>query len=222
MLRREFEPAPPRQQETVTGEINEIEATLFIPRNSIIDKDEQVNLATSFSGPCEMPEGVESVSQIITSKGGEINLKDEIGATLSIPRNSTAKDERVNFSTGFSGLCEMPEGVESASPAYLIKTTNEVEFKKPVDVTLQHTSNLQTAEDCKEMMILEASCITHEDSDSILSFEKIDNSSGAVSFSPGERHGRLRLKKLFSWFKIGRKQNGNKSRDQNNYCFVIN
>ena len=108
----------------------------------------------------------------------------------------------------------MPEGVESVSPAYLIKTTNEVEFHEPVDVTLQHNSNLQTAEDCKDMMFLEAS-ITHEDSDSILSFEKIDNASAAVSFSPGERHGRLKLKKLLSWFKIGRKQSGNKSRDQN-------
>ena len=164
----------------------------------------------------------EPLNQVtITSEGGEINLKDEIGVTITIPRNSSDKDEQVNLATGFSGSCEIPEGMESASPAYLIKTTNEVEFNEPVDVTLQHTSNLQTAEDCKEMVILEASCITHEDSNSILSFEKIDNSSGAVSFSPGERHGRLRLKKLFSWFKIGRKQNGNKSRDQNN-CFVIN
>ena len=108
----------------------------------------------------------------------------------------------------------MPEGVESVSPAYLIKTTNEVEFHEPVDVTLQHTSNLQTAEDCKEMVILEAN-ITHEDSDSILSFEK---TSAAVSFSPGERHGRLKLKKLFSWFRIGRKQSGKKSRNQS--CMI--
>ena len=151
--------------------------------------------------------------ETITPKGGEINLKDEIGATLSIPRNSTAKDEQVNFTTGFSGSYEMPEGVESVSPAYLIKTTNEVEFNEPVDVTLQHTSNLQTAEDCKEMVFLKAS-ITHEDSrsDSILSFEKIDNTSAAVSFSPGERHGRLKLKKLFSWFRIGRKESGNRGR----------
>ncbi|ORU94815.1 MAG: hypothetical protein A6F71_09725 [Cycloclasticus sp. symbiont of Poecilosclerida sp. M] len=69
----------------------------------------------------------------ITSKGGEINLKDEIGATLSIPRNSTTKDEPVNFTTGFSGSYEMPEGVESASPAYMIKTTNEVEFRENVE-----------------------------------------------------------------------------------------
>ena len=153
--------------------------------------------------------------EIITPKGGEINLKDEIGATLSIPRNSTAKDEQVNFSTGFSGSCEMPEGVESVSPAYLIKTTNEVEFHEPVDLTLQHTSYLQTAEDCKEMMFLKASITStaHKDSDSRLKFENIDNASAAVKFSPGERHGGLKLKKLSSWFKIGRKQNGKKSRD---------
>ena len=68
--------------------------------------------------------------EIITSKGGDINLKDEIGATLSIPIDCTAKDEQVNFAAGFRGSCEMPEGVESASPAYLIKTTNVVEFSE--------------------------------------------------------------------------------------------
>ena len=107
----------------------------------------------------------------------------------------------------------MPEGVESVSPAYLIKTTNEVEFHEPVDVTLQHTSNLQTAEDCKEMMFLKASITStaHKDSDSRLKFESIDNASAAVKFSPGEQHGGLKLKKLSSWFKIGRKQSGKKS-----------
>ena len=104
----------------------------------------------------------------------------------------------------------MPEGVESVSPAYLIKTTNEVEFREPVDVTLQHTSCIQTAEDCKEMVFLKAS-ITSADSDSKLKFENIDNASAAVQFSPGEGHGRLKLKKLFSWFKIGRRQNEKKS-----------
>ena len=116
----------------------------------------------------------------------------------------------------------MPEGVESVSPAYLIKTTNEVEFNEPVDLILQHISNLQTAEDCKEMMFLKAriTSTAHKDSDSRLKFENIDNASAAVKFSPGERYGRLKLKKLFSWFKIGRKQ---KSRDQiTNYCTCVN
>ena len=155
----------------------------------------------------------------ITSKGGEINLMDEIGITITFPRNSTTKDEQLNLATGFSGSCEMPKGVESVSPAYLIKTTNEVEFRKHVDMKLQHTSNLQTAEDCKEMVFLEASSTSkstaNEDSDSRLSFEEIDNASAAVKFSPGERHGGLKLKKLMSWFKIGRK--GTTSQDCNYY-----
>ena len=143
---------------------------------------------------------------------------DEIGAALFIPRNSTAKDEQVHFSTGFSGSCEMPEGVESVSPAYLIKTTNEVEFREPVGLTLQHTSNLQTPEDCKEMVFLKASITStaHKDSDSRLKFEEIDNASAAVKFSPGERHGKLKIKRLFSWFKVGiRRLSGKKSRGKN-------
>ena len=156
----------------------------------------------------------------ITSEGGEINLNDEMGVTITTPRNSIAKDEQVNLATGFSGSCEMPEGVESVSPAYLIKTTNEVEFREPVDVTLQHTSNLQTTEDCKEMMFLKARITStpHKDSDSKLKFEEIDNASAAVKFSPGERHGKLKTKKLISWLKIGRKQ---KSRDEMVNCCML-
>ena len=115
----------------------------------------------------------------------------------------------------------MPEGVESVSPAYLIKTTNEVEFNEPVDLTLQHTSYIQTAEDCKEMVFLKASITSHKDSDSRLKFEEIDNASAAVKFSPGEGYGSLILKKLSSWFKIGRKLlSGKKSRDQ--FCMYLN
>ena len=149
--------------------------------------------------------------ETITSKGGEINLKEEIGVTLSIPRNSTTKEEQVNFVTGFRGTCEMPEGVGSASPAYLIKTTNEVEFRENIDMTLQHTSNLQTVDDCEEMMFLKAST-TSEDSDSILSFEIID--SADVKFIPGERHGSIKQRNFFSWFRIGRNESGNKSKNQ--------
>ena len=116
----------------------------------------------------------------------------------------------------------MPEGVESVSPAYLIKTTNEVEFHEPVDVTLQHTSYLHTAEDCKEMMFLKASITStaHKDSESRLTFEEIDGASASVKFSPKEGHGILKLKKLFSWFKIGRKKSGKKSTDQ--CCTYVN
>ena len=169
----------------------------------------------------ELFQPVPQRQETITSKGGEINLKDEIGATLSIPINSTARGEhvQVNLATGFRGTCEMPEGVESVSPAYLIKTTNEIEFREHVDIKLRHTSNLQTAEDCEEMVFLKAN-ITQNDSNSRLHFEKIVDSD-SVNFSPGERDGRLKLKKLFSWFKIGRKQSRNKSRNRNNYQCII-
>ena len=143
----------------------------------------------------------------ITPKGGKIDMKNEMGIAITFSRNSTAKDEQVNLATGFSGSCEMPEGVESVSPAYLIKTTKEIEFREPVDLTLRHVSSLKTAEDCKEMVFLKASSTStaHKDSDSRLKFESIDNASAAVKFSPGEQHGRVKMNKLFSWFKIGRK-----------------
>lgn len=145
----------------------------------------------------------------ITSKGGEIDLEEEIGSSIVVPRNSTARDEPVDFATGFSGLYELPEGVESVSPAYLIKTTKKVKFSKDIAVRLQHNANLQTAEDCKAMVFLKASVTpTHKGSNSSLKFEEIKGTK--AEFSQGKSNfGVIKLKHLFSWFKIGRKKRKN-------------
>ena len=150
--------------------------------------------------------------EIVTSKGTEIDLKNEIGVSISIPEDSTRKEQSLDLATGFSGVYEMPNGVQSVSPAYLIKTTEEVTFRKDVDVTLQHNANLETMEDCKEMIFLGANLTpTQRDSDSnpVYKFEEIKGSP--VEFSPGKMHGGITLSRLFSLFKIGRKQ-GDKSK----------
>ena len=145
--------------------------------------------------------------ETITSKGAVIDLRKEIGVSISIPENTTQEEQTVELAAGFSGAYEMPEGVQSVSPAYLIKTTEEGRFRKDVDVTLQHNANLETMEDCKEMIFLGANLTpTHTDSDSnpVYKFEEIKGSH--VEFSPGKKHGGITLSSLFSLFKVGRRQ----------------
>ena len=151
--------------------------------------------------------------ETITSKGAVIDLRKEIGVSISISEDTTQEEQTVEIAAGFSGAYEMPEGVQSVSPAYLIKTTEEGRFRKDIDVTLQHNANLETMEDCKEMIFLGANLTpTHTDSDSnpVYRFEEIKGSH--VEFSPGKKHGGITLSSLFSLFKIGRKQSGKENK----------
>lgn len=152
--------------------------------------------------------------EIITSEGGEINLEEQIGAKLSIPRDSidTVEKQRVDIAGGLSLPHEMPDDVESVSSAILIKTAKEVEFNKGVYVTLQHNASLKTAEDCSYMVFLEASITGSQresDSSTVYKFKEIKDAE--VKFNPGERSGVVKRKSLFSWLKIGRRKRDSQS-----------
>lgn len=148
-----------------------------------------------FSGP--------SMEVTITPAATKIEGK---GICLSIPENSTDKGESLNIATSFSGDFEIPNDVESVSPACVIGTTTTIEFSKDVDLKLQHTANLRTAEDCKDMVFMKASIISSSDgSPRFSSFQEINNSS--VEFSEEGRFGVVKLRSLASSsYKIGRKK----------------
>ena len=151
--------------------------------------------------------------ETITPEGREINLEEEIGASISVPKEAVLEDKHIQITSSLSGSFLLPDDVESVSPSYLIKTTKKMEFSKEVDVRLQHTANLETEEDCKDMVFLKAS-LSPRDSGSkagpVYKFEEIKEKE--VEFSPGKRRfGMIKLKQLFSWFKIGRKKKESKS-----------
>jgi hypothetical protein len=107
----------------------------------------------------------------------------------------------------------MPDGIESASPAYLITTANEVEFKKDVDVRLQHNADLQTQKDCHDMVLLQASSTPKykgRHPSPIYEFEEFDGGGGETfSTLPGKRRfGNFRWRRFSSLFRIGRRQSG--------------
>lgn len=117
--------------------------------------------------------------------------------SISIPRNATLEDEQMEVTASFSGTHEMPDGVESVSPYYIIETSKRVEFIKDVEVKLQHTAHLEKEEDYQNMVVLKASH-TCSQGGHAGKFEEIDRTS--VKFSPGFVMFKV---KSFSWFNIG-------------------
>ena len=138
----------------------------------------------------------------ITPRGKEVNLEEEMGMSISVPRNATVEDERINLTTTFSGANEMPAGVEPVSPDYSIETSKKVEFHEEVEVKLQHN-----AKDCKDMAVYESRQVASE----FGKFEEVDKSK--VKFGP--RWAMLKVKSLVSSvFKIGKKKDKYKSKGE--------
>ena len=141
----------------------------------------------------------------ITSRGKEIDL-DEIGISISIPRNSTITEEKINLATSFSGTDEIPGDMEGVSPSYIIETDVEVKFSKDVEVKFQHAANLKTVNDCKDMVVLMAMLQNGSSgAGTVGKFEEMNENN--VKFSPGDRHVLLKLRSLLpSTFKVARKK----------------
>ena len=95
----------------------------------------------------------------ITPRGKEIDLWEEIGMSISIPRNAAVEDDQIDLAASFSGTYDdvLPENVESVSPTYTIHTSKGIQFSKDVTVTLQHTANLETMEDHEAVVVLASS-----------------------------------------------------------------
>ena len=152
-------------------------------------------------------------SEQITSARKEIHLEDDIGISIVTPENTVLPDESVDLviqpCLAFSGPFEMPGDIESASPVYLIKTNKKVEFKKPLLLKIQHYADLQTAEDCKDMVFLRANSdpVCRGSGQPVYIFRKVEGDMGKFS-KDGSQIGEIALTH-FSWWGIGkRKSNG--------------
>ena len=75
----------------------------------------------------------------VTSRGKEIYLEEEIGASLSIPKNSIAGEVKVGLAASFSGSHEIPEDMEPVGPAYVVTTDKPVELDKNMTLRMKHT-----------------------------------------------------------------------------------
>ena len=144
----------------------------------------------------------------ITSDGKTINL-EEVGVSLIFPENSLPSNEppvEVAIQPCFSGSFIMPDGIESMSPAYVIKPNRKVTFQKDVVLKIQHYANLQTEEDCEDMVFLSAnSTPEYRGSNPVYVFKEIKKAR--ILFRPGQQQpvGEILLKH-FCVTKIGNKR----------------
>ena len=154
-------------------------------------------------------EGVKKES--ITSDKRIINL-EEVGISLTFPENSLPSNEptvEVAIQPCFSGSFIMPDDVESMSPAYVIKPNRKITFQKDVVLKIRHYANLQTEEDCEDMVFLSASSTPeYRGSTPVYVFKEIKKARTLFRLGQDQPVGEILLKH-FCATKIGKRKRKN-------------
>ena len=132
-------------------------------------------------------EGVKKVA--VTTEEKTIDLVEDVGISLKFPENSLPSTDpplEVTIQPCFSGSYVLPDDIELASPAYVITPNREVTFQKDLVVKIQHYANLQTEEDCEDMVFLLASS-TPEYRGSIPIYKFKEMKEAKKMFRPGQK-----------------------------------
>ena len=105
----------------------------------------------------------------------------------------------------FSGSFVVPQDVELVGPAYIVSPSRKVAFQKEVLVKIWHHANLETEEDCEDMVFLSASTRPQFRGDTPVYIFKKMRVRG--SFRPGEEQpvGQIALKH-FCTLAVGKKR----------------
>ena len=146
--------------------------------------------------------------ELITSDKKTIDLMKDVGLSLTFPENSLPSSDiplELAIQPCFSGSFVLPDDIELSSPAYAMIPNREVTFQKYLELKIQHYANLQTEEDCKDMVFLSASSIPkYRGFSPIYEFEEMKEAKGL--FRPGQKQplGEIRLKH-FSIIGIGKR-----------------
>ena len=160
--------------------------------------------------------------ETVTTKEITIDLK-EVGFILSIPENSLPSTEEVQLDIqscfgAKSGSFDVPQDIELVSPAYLLKSDKKVSFLKEVLVKMWHYANLETQEDCGDMVFLSADACPENTREPVYKFREIKGAKG--SFRPGEEQpeGQITLLLLlFCILALGKRKHedsGEKAREK--------
>ena len=148
-------------------------------------------------------EGVKRES--ITSDEKTINLED-VGISITFPENSLPSTDlplEISIQSCFSISFEMPDGIESVSPAYIIKCNRKATFLKDVILKIRHYANLQTEEDCEKMVFLSARCTPeYRGSRPVYMFKEMTGTKGLFRPRQEKPLGEIQLKH-FSIVRIG-------------------
>ncbi|XP_064385250.1 uncharacterized protein LOC135334123 isoform X3 [Halichondria panicea] len=142
-----------------------------------------------------------------TSSGGYADFDN--GVHVTVPANAvpagTSVGIKVQPSLASKEVFVMPEGIQSASPSYLISGEG---LNGEVTLSMEHHVRVSTQQEADDLLFLQAdSSPKRSGSHSVYEYQKIPE--GRSEFSPGGNTGRLTLgTRLKNFFKIGRKNRG--------------
>lgn len=112
-------------------------------------------------------------SVTITPKGKLINLQDEIGISLAIPKGAAVSEAEIDIATSFSVDSEVPNDAVSVSPAYIIEASTKIEFLKNIEVKLQHMHLAKTDEKPRDLVVYMASFTPGSETSAVGKFEEM-------------------------------------------------
>ena len=134
-----------------------------------------------------------------------INQLDDAGISVSVPENTLSSlqlSAELTIRPCFSGPFELPDQYEPVSPAYLICHGN-MDFQKDITIRMHHYANLQSEEDCEDMVFLSASSTPeYRDSRPVYVFKEIETKG---IFYPGNQVGEISLRH-FCFSMIGKRK----------------
>ena len=170
--------------------------TLEKNNTAVLSQFTKVREKPSYPG-MKFVDGAKRETVTFESAAKNVDL-DEVGISLLIPENALSSSEpsiQLEVQPCFSGPFDVPSDIELVSPAYIVKPSTEVLFKKEVQVNIRHHANLESEEDCEGMVFLSASTTpTYRGDSPVYKFREIKEEKGL--FRPREEQpvGQIALK----------------------------
>ena len=139
-----------------------------------------------------------------TSSGGHADYNN--GVQVTVPSNAIppGSSVEVRVQPGFapSDVTVMPEGIQSASPAYLISSDSSDNLTGEVTVTMEHHVKVSTREEANDLVFLQADAYPSQSG--VYEYREVSN--GRSEFTPGGNSGRVHLNSLRKIIiKVGKK-----------------
>ena len=182
-----------------------LDIALYSNSTDILEQFSMLRTRPSFPGILFL-EGVQR--ETLTPSAKDINLK-ELGISLTIPEDalpSTDPSLEVQIQPCFSGSWEVPENLELVSPAYIVEPSRDVVLRKEVLVKIWHHANLETEEDCEDMVFLSASTTPeYRDGSPVYVFREITSAKGSFRPRKEQAAGEIALTH-FCLISVGRKR----------------
>ena len=144
---------------------------------------------------CDEPQNRE-----FPSTGDHADFKNGVEVTVPAKAVPTGSTFRVKVQPGFapSDVFVMPEGIQSASPSYLISSDSSDGLNREATVTMEYHVRVSTREEADDLIFLQADPTPSEGR--VYKYREV--SDGRSEFTPGENRGRLTTRHFSSRFLI--------------------